>query len=197
MNVSRQGTFEPAEEQQSSVGIVGAGISGLIAAEFLADRGVTLRIFDKARGVGGRASVRRYDDLHFDHGAQYFTVHDDRFGRAVDGWRKAGIVAPWHGRVAAIEHGRIRPTADRQRYVGVPAMNAIARHLAHSLPVTTGTRVATVQRRDDRWNLFDHDNRHLGSFHAMIVALPAPQAADLLSTLPALAQRARDCPLAP
>jgi phytoene dehydrogenase-like protein len=39
------------------VAIVGAGISGLFAGRTLADRGIRVQVFDKARGPGGRSAT--------------------------------------------------------------------------------------------------------------------------------------------
>jgi len=197
MNALHANPAETASTTPCCIGIIGAGISGLTAAGMLADRGAPVRVFDKARGVGGRTSVRREGDRHFDHGAQYFTVGDERFQQRVTAWMNAGVVKQWHGRIAAIENGRVRPSESRTRYVGVPAMNAIARHLAGSLPVTTQTRVASITRPGDQWLLRDDARRELGRFDALIVALPSAQAADLLTELPALAAQARACQLTP
>lgn len=180
-----------------SVGIVGAGISGLACARLLTRRGVRVRIFDKARGVGGRTSARREGDLRFDHGAQYFTARDERFRRHVATWMKEGVVAEWRGRIVALADGRTRPSESQTRYVGVPGMNAIAKHLSRSLEVTTRTRVGRLTRQADRWLLHDDANRELGAFDAVVLALPAPQAADLLTALPVLARQARACQLSP
>lgn len=190
------GTSRP-EPARRSVGIVGAGISGLAAADALAQRGLAVHVFDKARGVGGRTSVRRSDDLHFDHGAQYFTVGDGRFTPTVEAWLRAGIVAKWEGRVVVIENGRVRTSPSRTRYVGVPGMNAITRHLASSVQVTTQTRVATMRRRAGQWLLRDDADRDVGRFDVVVVALPAAQAADLLTGLPEFAAQARACRFSP
>jgi predicted NAD/FAD-dependent oxidoreductase len=180
-----------------AIGVVGAGISGLTAASRLARVGFDVRVFDKARGVGGRTSVRREGDLHFDHGAQYFTVRDERFREPVRAWMDAGIVETWQGRIAVIENGTVRSSESQTRYVAVPAMNAITKALSDSLHVTTRTRVASMTPAGDRWGLRDDSNRDLGMFDALIVALPATQAAELLVGLPALAQSASACQFAP
>ena len=197
MNASHKKASTSPKAAQSSIGIIGAGISGLSAARVLADRGLRVRVFDKARGVGGRTSVRRAAGLRFDHGAQYFTVHDERFRRRVTGWMDAGIVSEWHGRIVAIENGRVQPSESQQRYVGVPAMNAITKQLAEALPLTTRTRVTSMTRRDNQWLLHDEANRELGYFDSLIIAVPAAQAADLLTDLSELAEPARACQLAP
>lgn len=56
-----------------SVAIVGAGIAGLAAAQALIanQSGIVPVVFEKSRGVGGRAATRRIDGFCFDHGAQY------------------------------------------------------------------------------------------------------------------------------
>jgi predicted NAD/FAD-dependent oxidoreductase len=76
-------------------------------------------------------------------------------------------------------------------------MNAIAKYLSNSLQVTTQTRVALMTRRGDQWLLQDDANRELGSFDALIVALPSAQAADLLAGLPELARQVSQCRLVP
>ena len=45
--------------------VVGAGLSGLIAARDLASRGHTVVVVDKGRGVGGRLATRRIGDAVF------------------------------------------------------------------------------------------------------------------------------------
>ncbi|MEK9973306.1 MAG: FAD-dependent oxidoreductase [Deltaproteobacteria bacterium] len=42
------------------IAIVGAGISGLMAATYLAEKGKKSVLFDKGRGPGGRMSTRRF-----------------------------------------------------------------------------------------------------------------------------------------
>ena len=74
--------------------IVGAGLAGLTAAGALvADHDVVL--LDKGRSPGGRLATRRIGGAVFDHGAQFFTVRSDEFGRRVDRWRRDGVVAEW------------------------------------------------------------------------------------------------------
>jgi predicted NAD/FAD-dependent oxidoreductase len=197
MNASPTQTAESNGTLNRSIGVVGAGVSGLTAAGILAERGLCVHVLDKSRGVGGRISTRRKGELHFDHGAQYFTAQDERFRQRVASWIDAGIVKKWDGHVVAIENGRIRPTEPLTRYVGVPAMNSIANYLSNSLHITTQTRVASMTRRGDQWLLQDDADRELGSFDALIVALPSAQAADLLTGLPELAQQVSQCRLVP
>jgi renalase len=85
----------PTSNPPFDVLVVGAGLSGLLAARTLQDAGRRVRVLDKARGVGGRLATRRLDIHAADHGAQFFTAHDPAFRRCVEDWEKAGIVRRW------------------------------------------------------------------------------------------------------
>ncbi len=133
----------PPADPAPRVAVVGAGIAGLVCARTLQDAGWETAVFDKGRGVGGRACTRRQepgeggDAVQFDHGAQYFTVKDARFGRFVDAWTERGVIAPWTGRIAAVQHGAVELKETPGLYVGIPGMNALPRHLAADLEVTS------------------------------------------------------------
>ena len=73
-------------ENQKSCVIVGAGISGLLAANTLKQEAWTVTVLDKGRAVGGRMATRRVGEGTFDHGAQFFTVRGERFANLVEGW---------------------------------------------------------------------------------------------------------------
>jgi predicted NAD/FAD-dependent oxidoreductase len=92
------------------VAIIGAGLAGLACATRLGEDGVAVSLFDKARGPGGRMSVRRIEtpsgEAAFDHGAQYFTVRGASFRDQVTGWAADGVAAPW-------------PAAGPEAWVGV------------------------------------------------------------------------------
>jgi photolyase PhrII len=77
------------------IAIIGAGISGLVAARTLKDHGLEVDLFEKSRGVSGRVATRRTDSFQYDHGAQYFTARHPVFRRYVDSWVEQGWVKPW------------------------------------------------------------------------------------------------------
>ena len=168
------------------VAVIGAGLSGLTAAGVLRDHDIDVVIFEKSRGVGGRLATRRAQidgrATQFDHGAQYFTVRDDRLARAVCEWSHCGVVAPWMGPIVElVAGGRVVDQKDStSRYVGVPSNNAIAKHLAGGLEIITQTPVASLHRRGERWQLRDEGQGLLGTFDVVIVSCPPPQAVAIL-----------------
>ncbi len=152
--------------------IIGAGMSGLTCAQRLTAAGHGVRLFDKGRGPGGRMSARRAEvdgeTLHFDHGAQFFTAHDQRFLRQVEEWEADGVVARW-------------PEAGSDAWVGTPAMNAPIKAMAAKADVQFGVRIEGIRAVGTGWRLVGPDApRDL--FDAVISAVPAEQVAPLLAT---------------
>ncbi|MEO0478801.1 MAG: FAD-dependent oxidoreductase [Planctomycetota bacterium] len=178
------------------IAVVGAGLSGAICARVLVDHGLEVTVFDKGRGPGGRMSTRRMEgddpaSWSFDHGAQYFTARDPRFRRSVAQWIEARQVAPWRGRIVALEAGIEGPDPNPgPRYVGTPSMNAVVRHLHEDLSVRFETEVRGVSRDGERFGLVDSEGRDLGEFDLVLCAIPIPQASALLGELePSFAER--------
>lgn len=176
----------------SRVAIIGAGISGLVCARTLLDHGVETIVFEKSRGVGGRMATRRTaEGPAFDHGAQYFTARDERFRRYVESWCADGIVAEWQGRICSIGAGHIEEKSSAiPRYVGVPGMNSVCRHLASDLNIVFNTRVEPPTGTEGPWQLYDETSRDLGRFDYLISSAPAAQTATLMSAVPKVARPA-------
>lgn len=182
-----------------TVAVVGAGIGGLVCAQRLSDAGFRVRVFDKSRGVGGRMSVRRGDcGTEFDHGAQYFTVKNEAFAEHVARWTRVGVVAPWEGRIGTLRAGRWSPTESAtNRYVGVPGMTAVAKHLAADLDIVLQCRVTNVVRVPNGWRLTTEVGKDAGTFDVLILNAPAAQSAALISEFPEFAQRISEAEIAP
>jgi renalase len=168
----------------SSVAIVGAGIAGLSCANALQAQGMTVRVFEKSRGVGGRMSTRRGPSWQCDHGAQYFTARSPEFQEELVRWRGAGVVECWSPRLCVIDaaHGpRRESTGPIKRYVGVPGMTGPARFLAESLDVQLETQVDGLIREPGGWRLsILGQGWQADLFDTVVLALPAPQALALL-----------------
>ncbi|MFG6160588.1 NAD(P)/FAD-dependent oxidoreductase [Halomonas sp. 1390] len=165
----------------ATTAIIGAGIAGLACGQALQAHGLPVRLFDKARGPGGRLSTRRLEHAAVDLGAQFFSVRDPAFRRQVATWREAGVVAPWPDSLwEASESGWHRYRDKVERLIGAPRMSAVSRRLAEGLTLATGIRIERLEPRGDDWWLIDqHGERH-GPFARVVLALPSPQAQALL-----------------
>ncbi len=190
-------TTRPLLKPPPKVAIIGAGMSGLACGRTLADHGLQVTVFEKGRGVGGRMATRRTEEgLRFDHGAQYFTARDERFSRYVSSWFHDGLVQLWRGRIVVLDEGQIREeNKSTERYVAVPGMNAICKHLATGLDVQCQTRVAPLVREQELWHLHSEDGTELGKFDFAVTTAPPAQAAALLNVASRLAAQAEGTPM--
>ena len=168
------------------VAIIGAGIAGLCAARELKNSGVSVSLFDKSRGVGGRLSTRYAGEYEFDHGAQYFTVKNERFKALIDEAHIAEAVERWAGRAIYLKKGLLTSDTGGARWVGTPRMNSFAKFLAKGLDVSVGERVSSMERKSDGlWTLYFEDSvsgpiQDRSGFDAVICTAPPAQAETLL-----------------
>lgn len=167
--------------------VIGAGLSGSIAARTLSDHGLSVTLFEKSRGAGGRMATRDGYNLEFDHGAQAFEARDRNFRRFVRSWVEQKIAARWTGEVVRISGGKELTTTTTPRYVGSPQMNSLCRQLTADLTLITQTHISKVIRSGSNFLLLDTDGKEQGTFDRVIVATPAPQAAEMLKHFPELA----------
>jgi renalase len=128
--------------------VVGAGLSGLIAARTLEENGHASVVFDKARSVGGRMATRRLTGNDgavalLDHGAQFFTARSAEFQAEVNGWLSLGIAREWCRGFGATQDGY-------PRYCAPGGMNAIAKHLATLARTLVDTTVRSVRIDGDQ-----------------------------------------------
>ncbi len=153
------------------VGIVGAGLAGLACADALVAAGHRVWLFDKGRGPGGRMATRRVatalGEASFDHGAQYFTARDPGFAALAEHWCAQGIARRW-------------PAAGADAWVGVPGMSAVIRERCAGHRVEFGALVKGLAREGGRWRLVGLPAAH-DPFDAVVVAIPAEQAAGMVS----------------
>jgi predicted NAD/FAD-dependent oxidoreductase len=99
-------------------------------------------------------------------------------------------VARWEGRIYTLNHGCVQDEQEATpRFVGVPGMNAICRHLATNLDIRLCTKVEPPSFDSHGWHLADEEGNRLGTFDCVVISAPAPQTAFLLRHVPQLQQR--------
>lgn len=159
--------------------ILGAGISGLVAARELEKSGHEVVVVDKGRGVGGRMATRRFDDAIFDHGAQFFTVRDPEFQIIVENWVQNGVAREWFHGYPTPDESKTRD--GHPRFCGVNGMTGIAKHLSEGLNVHLDEEIERLEHKNGVWSAHSKSGARF-SGDELILTAPVPQSLALLRT---------------
>jgi renalase len=157
-----------------TVVVVGSGLSGLVAARHLRERGRDVVVLDKGSEVGGRLATARLGAATLDVGAQFFTVRSETFASMVDPWRRAGLVYEW-------TRGFQDPPDGYPRYAVRGGMAALAAALAAGTDVRLETFVFAIRPGGAGWDVVIDDGSVVVA-EALVVTCPVPQSASLLIT---------------
>jgi predicted NAD/FAD-dependent oxidoreductase len=188
--------------------IIGAGVAGLAAARMLRQRrpDLAITIYEKSRGLGGRAVTRRRDGYIFDHGAQYMKAPtpeleqlltaelagDDLvdIGRPVWTFDGAGVIA---------EGDPAQNAGSKWTYRH--GLNRLGKLLGAGLDIQRETQIGRIGRttNDERqttdqgadpssfalrpwshYELFDTQQQKIAAADLVLFTPPAPQTADIL-----------------
>jgi predicted NAD/FAD-dependent oxidoreductase len=174
--------------------IIGSGMAGIACARTLMKAGHRVTVFEKSRGTSGRMSTRKTSFGNFDHGAQYFTVRDNRFAQALA--TTPNICKPWSANAVRVldAMGRLveaaRHTQDKH-WVATPGMNALVKAWAQPLvqndTIHFQSKVFKIERdtlHPELWQLHSEEPEGAQSvfsgFDQVLLAIPSNQAIELL-----------------
>ena len=113
----------------------------------------------------------------FDHGCPHFTAMRPRFQSVVAHAAALGCVARWRQQV----HGVFPSPQLRDVIVPTPNMPAFCRQLLNGVALRLGHSVTGLQRCPEGWLLHAADVAAEGPFDRVVLAIPAAQAAVLLT----------------
>ncbi|KAM5586604.1 hypothetical protein ABKV19_005502 [Rosa sericea] len=216
----------------TKVAVVGSGISfsgnlyivsGAVCASSLARNGLSVTLFESARGPGGRMSQRRENvedgkELLFDHGAPFFTANNTEVLSLVHEWESKGLAAIWKEKFGSFDHTSNKFVDLEQegliskRYVGIPGMNSVCRALCREPGVESkfGTSVGRLEWLEDQnlWSLIGLDGQNLGQFKGVVATdknIVSPRFTSVtgkplpldLKLFPELAVKLNDIPVRP
>ncbi len=156
------------------VAVIGAGISGLVAARDLVSSGHEVLVIEKSRGLGGRMAARRAEDMVLDHGLPVLEVPS------------GGLLADLVRDLAPDDVVHLDGDA-----VAWPAgMTVLPKAMVAGVDVLLGTRVAALREGTQGIEIAQDQGNTIGIVDAVIITAPAPQAVELLATLPGATARA-------
>jgi renalase len=165
-----------------SVAVIGAGISGITCAAALTLHVDRVTVYEKHLYAGGRMASRRIREYDFDIGTQYFTVQEETFRSYVYSWEQDDLIRPWQGWFVDLEHGNmISRGEDAERFVAVPNMAALVRHLARLCNVQYNCAIQKLERTPSGWYLLDIQGAKHGPYEFVLSSMPAPETRLLFS----------------
>ncbi|MBW4481670.1 MAG: FAD-dependent oxidoreductase [Tildeniella torsiva UHER 1998/13D] len=167
--------------------VIGAGISGLTAAHQLQQAGYRVLVVDKSRGLGGRLATRRVGSTAIDHGCRYLKPFADSALSPISALLQSGVLEPWQPEAFALEaDGSLNPMSAETLYAAPQGMSAIAKTLATGLSIRRQWRATALTLLPQGWRIEGEALSANGQnqpnsidARAVVVALPAPQAAAL------------------
>ena len=154
------------------IGVIGAGLSGLVCARALQKAGHQVKVLEKSRSLGGRCATRKFGDHVVDHGVQYFTLRDPLVRREVEelaGAELRKLTAPI---LQAEPKGAVYREGEERFYLR-SGNNRLGRILAEGLEVLTETEVPRAEKSWRKWKVAGRE------FDAVISCAPWPQSSAL------------------
>ena len=151
--------------------ILGSGVSGSTIARLLSKK-YTIQLFEKAKGVGGRASNRRFKkDLSFDHGTQYISPKNNSFKNFVSLLIKKKILKAWKGQ--HINH-ELKQNKNANKYIGKKGNSDISKYLLKKIDVRLSKKIKNIKFNSKFWTITSEDNSKI-NFRYLILTCPYPQ----------------------
>ena len=157
----------------SSFCVIGSGISGATIANLLNKRH-TVDLYDKARGLGGRSSFKRLDNLRgFDHGTQYFSPKTMEFKRFTKKLIEKKILKIWGGNHKFLSDKK-KENKKHVKVIGRKGNNDISKYLLKNVRCYFQSELKKINFQNRKWNLVFNDGE-IRNYENLILTCPFPQ----------------------
>ena len=157
----------------SSFCVIGSGISGATIANLL-NKKHTVDLYDKARGLGGRSSFKRLDNLRgFDHGTQYFSPKTAEFKRFTKKLIEKKILKIWGGNHKFLSDKK-KENKKHAKVIGRKGNNDISKYLLKNVRCYFQSELKKINFQNRKWNLVFNDGE-MKNYENLILTCPFPQ----------------------
>ncbi len=150
-----------------NIAIIGAGLSGTNIYNLLKEDGNEVKIFEKARGSGGRCSTRYVNDKLIDHGTPYFNAKDKDFIAFSEKKVKEKILVK-----------------KNNSYYPLKGMNKLCSSMLEKDDFNKNTKIISCKKIANKWHLYDENGMSYYPFDKLIITIPTPQILELELELP-------------
>ena len=157
----------------SSFCVIGSGISGATIANLL-NKKHNVDLYDKARGLGGRSSFKRLDNVRgFDHGTQYFSPKTPEFRRFTKKLIEKKILKIWEGNHKFLSDKK-KENKKHVKVIGRKGNNDISKYLLKNVRCYFQSELKKINFQNGKWNLIFNDGE-IRNYENLILTCPFPQ----------------------
>jgi renalase len=152
------------------IAIIGTGFSAASFSYFIKK---DLNFYEKSRGVGGRCSTRRVDNVGlFDHGLQYIKSQDEEFKKFLKDY------CVWKGDFKIFQNNRLIDDLGKERIIHENGNNALVKNLFKNKNVMLNKELKNLEKKGDNFQLtFKDDTQE--NYKTVIITAPFQQAYNL------------------
>ncbi len=152
------------------IAVIGAGFSAATLCYFIEK---DLDFYEKSRGVGGRCSTRRVDNVGlFDHGLQYIKSQNKEFKKFLKDY------SIWKGNFKIFQNNQLIDDLDKERIIHENGNNSLVKNLFRNKNVIFNKELKSLEKKSDHFNLtFKDDTQE--NYKTVIISAPFQQAYNL------------------
>ena len=151
--------------------IIGSGVSGSTIASLLSKK-YNVEIFDKARGLGGRASNKRFiNNQSFDHGVQYISPKSKEFKKFIQFLYKKKELKIWDGNHLDFTFEK---KEKEEKYIGSKGNNVISKYYTRDIKKNFQSSVKSIFFKKYFWEV-KLDTKKIIKAKSIIFTCPFPQ----------------------
>jgi predicted NAD/FAD-dependent oxidoreductase len=153
-----------------SIAIIGAGFSAATLSYFVKK---DLDFYEKSRGVGGRCSTRRVEEVGlFDHGLQYIKNSNSEFKKMLNDY------SIWQGNFKIYENNQLINDEGKERIINENGNNLLVKNLFKNKNVFVNKELKNIEKKSDHLQLtFKDDTQE--QYKTVIITAPFQQAYNL------------------
>ena len=153
-----------------NIAIIGTGFSAATLGYFLKN---DLDFYEKSRGVGGRCSTRRVDNVGlFDHGLQYVKSENSEFKKFLSDY------TIWQGNFKIFKNDQLKDDSNKERIINENGNNLLVKILFKNKRVFVNKELKSLEKKNDCFQLNFKDSTQ-ENYKTVIITAPYQQAYNL------------------
>ena len=153
-----------------NIAIIGTGFSAATLGYFLKN---DLDFYEKSRGVGGRCSTRRVDNVGlFDHGLQYVKSENSEFKKFLSDY------TIWQGNFKIFKNDQLKDDSNKERIINENGNNLLIKNLFKNKRVFVNKELKSLEKKNDCFQLNFKDSTQ-ENYKTVIITAPYQQAYNL------------------